>query len=218
MEGVGIERQGDINRKIMIYYVSQRVRGWVRRWLILRKSICLIPSLLKQGRICMGTRKVLSLQPRLMKETWQMTLSQKVSSPSHWVSGHLDALHKNGWYCIYPTLHFWMEQEMATHSSVLAWRIPGTGEPDGLPSMGSHRVRHEWNDLAAAAAAADLALHIHRLCIHGFNQLWNLWMQRTHCTESLYIRDLSIHRFWYPQGSWNQYPADIKGLPYSDYT
>ena len=41
---------------------------------------------------------------------------------------------------------------MATHSSVLAWRIPGTGEPGGLPSMGSHRVRHDWSDLAAAAA------------------------------------------------------------------
>jgi len=39
---------------------------------------------------------------------------------------------------------------MATHSSVLAWRIPGTGEPVGLPSMGSHRVGHNWSDLAAA--------------------------------------------------------------------
>ena len=42
---------------------------------------------------------------------------------------------------------------MATHSSVLAWRIPVMGEPGGLPSMGSHRVRHDWSDLAAAAAA-----------------------------------------------------------------
>jgi len=42
---------------------------------------------------------------------------------------------------------------MATHSSVLAWRIPGTGEPGGLPSMGSHRVEHDWSDLAAVAAA-----------------------------------------------------------------
>ena len=41
---------------------------------------------------------------------------------------------------------------MATHSSVLAWRIPGTEEPGGLPSMGSHRVGHNWSDLAAAAA------------------------------------------------------------------
>ena len=46
-----------------------------------------------------------------------------------------------------------LEKEMATHSSVLAWRIPGTGEPGGLPSMGSHRVGHDWSDLAAAAAA-----------------------------------------------------------------
>ena len=43
-----------------------------------------------------------------------------------------------------------LEKEMATHPSVLAWRIPGMGEPGGLPSMGSHRVRHDWSDLAAA--------------------------------------------------------------------
>ena len=46
-----------------------------------------------------------------------------------------------------------LEKEMATHSSVLAWRIPGTGEPGVLPSMGSYRVGHDWSDLAAAAAA-----------------------------------------------------------------
>ena len=48
---------------------------------------------------------------------------------------------------------------MATHSSVLAWRIPGTGEPDGLPSMGSHRVGHDWSNLAASAAAGLLGHH-----------------------------------------------------------
>ena len=47
-----------------------------------------------------------------------------------------------------------LEKEMATHSSVLSWRIPGTGEPGGLPSMGSHRIGHDRSDLAAAAAAA----------------------------------------------------------------
>jgi len=47
------------------------------------------------------------------------------------------------------TFHFHaLEKEMATHSSVLTWRIPGTGEPGGLPSMGSHRVGHDWSDLA----------------------------------------------------------------------
>ena len=51
------------------------------------------------------------------------------------------------------TFHFHaLEEEMATHSSVLAWRIPKTGEPGGLPSLGSHRVGHDWSDLAAVAA------------------------------------------------------------------
>ena len=50
------------------------------------------------------------------------------------------------------TFHFHaLEKEMATHSSVLAWRIPGMGEPGGLPSMGSHRVEHDWSNWAAAA-------------------------------------------------------------------
>ena len=52
------------------------------------------------------------------------------------------------------TFHFHaLEKEMATHSRVLAWRIPGTVEPDGLLSMGSHRVGHDRSDLAAVAAA-----------------------------------------------------------------
>ena len=52
------------------------------------------------------------------------------------------------------TFHFHaLEKEMATHSNVLAWRILGTGKPDGLPSMVSHGVGHDWSDLAAAAAA-----------------------------------------------------------------
>ena len=46
-----------------------------------------------------------------------------------------------------------LEKEMATHSSVLAWRIPGMEDPGRLLSVGSHRVRHNWSDLAAAAAA-----------------------------------------------------------------
>ena len=73
------------------------------------------------------------------------------------------------------TFHFHaLEKEMATHSSVLAWRIPGTGEPGGLPSMGSHRVGHDWSDIAAAAAA-----------------LAGRWWLRTQC---LTIRTLSNGR------------------------
>ena len=50
-----------------------------------------------------------------------------------------------------------LEKEMAAHSSVLAWRIPGTAQPGGLPSMGLYRIGHDWRDLAAAAAAAAVA-------------------------------------------------------------
>ena len=52
------------------------------------------------------------------------------------------------------TFHFHaLEKEIATHSSILAWRIPGTEEPSGLPSTGSHRVGHGWSDLAVAVAS-----------------------------------------------------------------
>ena len=51
------------------------------------------------------------------------------------------------------TFHFHaLEKEMATHSRVLAWRIPGLGKSGGLPSLGLHRVGHDWSDLAAAVA------------------------------------------------------------------
>ena len=75
------------------------------------------------------------------------------------------------------TFHFYaLEKEMATHSSVLAWRIPGTGEPGGLQSMGLHRVGHDWSDLAAAAADSRLHSYLksvaYQLC--DFGQILNL--------------------------------------------
>ena len=63
------------------------------------------------------------------------------------------------------TLHFHaLEKEMATLSSVLAWRIPGTGKPGGLPSMRSHGVGHDCSDAAAAAAAAAAAEYPSEIC------------------------------------------------------
>ena len=57
---------------------------------------------------------------------------------------------------------------MATHSSVLAWRVPGTAEPGGLPSMGSHRVGHDRSDLAAAAAENCISIYpsLHSSFLH----------------------------------------------------
>ena len=62
-----------------------------------------------------------------------------------------------------------LEKEMAAHSSVLAWRIPGTGGSGGLPSMGLHRVGHDWSDLAAAAAVFHYTpTHTHTHLYHMF--------------------------------------------------
>ena len=63
------------------------------------------------------------------------------------------------------TFHFHaLEKEMATHSSILAWRIPGTEKPSGLPSMGLHWVGHDWSDLAAAAALSFRAWRSNMTC------------------------------------------------------
>ena len=69
-----------------------------------------------------------------------------------------------------------MEKEMATHSSVLAWRIPGTEEPGGLPSMGSHRVGHDWSNLAVAAKTVNKCLHVCMLSHFSHDRLYaTLW-------------------------------------------
>ena len=87
------------------------------------------------------------------------------------------------------TFHFpALEKEMATHSSVLAWRIPGMGEPGGLPSMGSHRIGHDRSDLAAAAN------NVRTIVITSFNFLIfkfvrKLRSRRKHLKYSIEIID-----------------------------
>ena len=79
------------------------------------------------------------------------------------------------------------ELSLKSHSSVLAWRIPGMAEPGGLPSMGSHRVGHDWRDLAAAAAAMTNNASVNE-CKYGtpywcksncemVSENWNCWVQ-----------------------------------------
>ena len=102
------------------------------------------------------------------------------------------------WLSDFPfTFHFHeLEKEMATHSSVLAWRIPGTGEPGGLPSMGSHRVRHDWSDLAAAAL---LHVLLSTWCCQcsGF---WPIWKTAvvSHCCFNLHFPDDKWHGASFP--------------------
>ena len=96
---------------------------------------------------------------------------------------------------------------MATHSSVLAWRIPGTGEPGGLPSMGSHRVGHDWSNLPAAAAAANInTITIYICSLYEFmalisrilcsiQSLSHVWLFVTPWTAARQA-SLSITNFW----------------------
>ena len=71
-------------------------------------------------------------------------LENPMDGGAWWAAVHGVAKSQTGLSDFTFTFHFHaLEKEMATHSSVLAWRIPGTGEPGGLPSMGSHRVGHD---------------------------------------------------------------------------
>ena len=89
---------------------------------------------------------------------------------SHFPSLTPDLLNAKN-HCVFISKHFWLiaiwrslEKEMATHSSVLAWRIPGTGVPGGLPSMLSHRVGHDWSDLAEYKCEWEVAQSCRTLC------------------------------------------------------
>ena len=100
------------------------------------------------------------------------------------------------------TFHFpALEKEMATHSSVLAWRIPGTSEPGGLPSMGLHRVEHDWSNLAAAAAAAAAAALCAKIAI--------LWKKKTvkkltkYLWKSYHLKNLNVIQiYWMTLRNW----------------
>ena len=91
------------------------------------------------------------------------------------------------------TFHFRaLEKEVATHSSVLAWRIPGTGEPGGLLSMGSHRVGHDWSDLAVSSWGwpwkQPSKLRITFINCKALSEI-NRFRQR----KSPWVRELSLH-------------------------
>ena len=81
------------------------------------------------------------------------------------------------WLSAFPfTFHFHaLGKEMATHSIVLAWRLPGMGDPGGLPSMGSHRVRHDWSNLAAAAGTMYFGFLVAQM-VKNLPAMWETWV------------------------------------------
>ena len=84
---------------------------------------------------------------------------------------------------------------MATHASVLAWRIPETGEPGGLPSMGLQRVGHNCSDLAAAAVILNIFMCLFFLCIFSEENLCSL-MSFAHFSDwIIYFLKLSFENY-----------------------
>ena len=90
---------------------------------------------------------------------------------------------------------------MATHSNVFAWRIPGMAEPNGLPSVGSHRVRHDWSNIAAAAAWSNLKVlylspvvkrpgNLSTVVVELISHVWLLWSHRLQPASLLCLWDL----------------------------
>jgi len=124
-----------------------------------------------QGWFPVGLTGLISLQSKELSSIFSSTTVWKhqffSAQSSLWSNSHI---------------HTWLQEitialirwTLATHSSVLAWRIPGMGEPGGMPSMGSHRVRHDWSDLAAAAdrpLSAKWCLCF-LICCLGFSSLF----------------------------------------------
>ena len=101
------------------------------------------------------------------------------------------------------TFHFHaLEKEMATLSSVLAWRIPGTGEPGGLPSLGSHRVGHDWSDLAAADDRTRMNVITQRLIVYNtwiilalLKNKMQIWRKREYVNENIDLK-IMVYNTW----------------------
>ena len=106
-----------------------------------------------------------------------------------------------------------LEKEMATYSSVLAWRIPGMGEPGGLPSMGSHRVGHDWSDLAAAVGIVPAVIGETVLanCFPGSTggkePPWKCRRPKR-CEFDPWVRKIPWRRAWQPAHSCLENPMD----------
>ena len=117
------------------------------------------------------------------------------------------------------TFHFHsLEMEMATHSSVLAWRIPGTGAPGGLPSIGSHRVGHDWSDLAAAAGrfhSVGLDQWTQCLDVQPLSSLWGWEFQlsnHTTCSSGNQPLSWSYQRIHQESLQWHKLKYGWKGF------
>ena len=123
-------------------------------------------------------------------EIFNLVMEDPVDGGAWWAAVHGVARSRTQLSDFTFTSHFpALEKEMATHSSVLAWRIPGTGEPGGLLSLGSHRVGHDWSNLAAAQI-----VQVHLLKIYKELYCYYLNHQTKNCHWSLIMTYVLISK------------------------
>ena len=110
-----------------------------------------------------------------------------------------------------------LEKEMATHASILAWRIPGTEEPGGLPSMGSHRVGHDGSNLAAAAVTEFDKQFLHaQYCVDSYKRhRRNMWSR--HFPQEASNRDKETKRTHFLQKTHETRSSGYKMSPSTGY-
>ena len=134
--------------------------GWVR--LVSLRQVIMYAYNNKSWKIRVKSQKQIQCKFKInpsqlqsRRRQWQPTTVTCLENPmdggAWWAAVH-GVTESRTWLSdlTFPFHFHALEKEMAAHSSVLAWRIPGTGKPGGLHSMGSHRVRHNWSDSAAA--------------------------------------------------------------------
>ena len=121
-------------------------------------------------------------------------LENPMDGGAWWVAVH-GVTKSRTWLSDFPfTFHFHaLEKEMATHSRVLAWRIPGTEEPGGLPSMGSHRVRHDWSNLASAAISIYVYNLLMKQCYLGIYTFWEDSKMKQRSDKHIFIM---VFKLW----------------------
>ena len=121
-------------------------------------------------------------------------LENPMDGGAWWVAVH-GVTKSRTWLSDFPfTFHFHaLEKEMATHSRVLAWRIPGTEEPGGLPSMGSHRVGHDWSNLASAAISIYVYNLLMKQCYLGIYTFWEDSKMKERSDKHIFIM---VFKLW----------------------
>ena len=127
-------------KKVSLYFITQIFQQWA-------STSCQISGSIRLE--IKWTINVMCLNhPKIIPSS---CLEKPMDGGARWAAVHGVAKSRTRLSGFTFTFHFSaLEKEMATHSCVLAWRIPGRGEADGLPSVESHRVGHDWSDLAAA--------------------------------------------------------------------